>query len=523
MVKKRYYLIGAALIVLLSSFFMIRINGYVDSQMHLKVIMQSTYANTLNQALFSFLLTVFGFALLYCFKDILRTNVAIILAPIVGTFLWAFFSIIILCLRIPYTGFVMISCLLLVLAVCIIVKKLKLKEISISNLGIILAVYFAFALVFSVFDFLIFSEDTYTHILLGKALARESSLNPNLIEEYSAIPLMTASIFTPGEFFNFSGVNGLFTLFGFSFIVSICYCIFIEISKVLGEKKSLLVSGSIFLILLTSNLFTMIAMFYPMSNSLANCALFFTVYFAYKAQKEDRFIYFSMFFLICFIWTRTESILIACGLIFFFTNMKIKKKPVIICTIGCACALLLWYVTFFSIAGLDFSKGVFLTIERSGAVVVGLLMLIAYITLSGKVSWIEKNRNRLDYLPFAVIILCLGLFTFLNPQKLITNIKVIFANLSLLGLWGFTFIILLAAMVIYYSFIKTYDIWDKTLWFYLLGLFFIFLFRVNDLRLGLGDSGNRLLLAIVPFIVFMISTRLIPKLLSKQDGIQSNK
>ena len=150
-------------------------------------------------------------------------------------------------------------------------------------------------------------------------------------------------------------------------------------------------------------------------------------------------------------------------------------------------------------------------------IVFALIAFIMYTIFISKFKFYDKIKEKLDYLPFIVMTLAIILYIPINYYKLIRNVGVIFVNISISGGWGLTMLAMICILSIYYYYSDKYDIWDKTLLAYFLGIIFIFLFRKLSLRPGLGDSGNRMMAAMIPFIIYIVTTRLMPKLLNKKE------
>lgn len=516
--KKRYYIIGAFLVILLSIFVSVRTNSYVNNNIHLSAVMQSVYSNTFNQVIYIMAISIYAMALLFCFNRFIDKGIIVVMSPLVGAMLWAVYSVIILCIGIPYTAFTMGAFALIVLVVCIIITKPDFKDIDYKSLSVVLLCYVAVSFLVTILDCMVFSEDSYTYVVLGKTLARNEYMDGNMIAVYSARALVTASLFSPSEFFGFDYANGFYAFTGISFSASLSYFIYKEINSSLGKKKSLIICLAILCSLITTNAFVMITIFYPISNSISTITLFMTLYFAYIAKKGDaRLLYVSLFFIICFLWTRTENALIVLVLVFLFSNMGFKKKQIINYIIVCTLALLFWYIKFFALAGIGYDEGKFLTISRASLVVGAYACLIIYLIVLDRVPFYKKIKDKLDYLPFVGIGLVIASFVYFDFAKLSKNIGVVFVNISVTGAWCLGFLGLMIAMALYYLIVKKVDIFDKALLLNVFMLIFIFLFRVTDLRFGLGDSGNRMLCQLVPIAYFMIGTRLLPQLIEKQD------
>ena len=114
------------------------------------------------------------------------------------------------------------------------------------------------------------------------------------------------------------------------------------------------------------------------------------------------------------------------------------------------------------------------------------------------------------------MILAILVYMFADYYKPIRNIGTVLANITIAGGWGTAILFMLCLLSIYYFYNEEYDIWDKSLLAYVITIVFIFLFRKTYLRPNVGDSGNRMVSVIVPMVIYMVGTRLLPKFLVKE-------
>lgn len=514
--KTRYSVfIISSVILTIGIYLTFRVGASVTQDTYYSKVLINPYTNTINQTIFNTLMCVFGLALGYCFNDVFQRVKIVFLAPFLSATAWMLTGHALVIFGIPYNAFSAVAAMILLLAAVIIIKKPKIKPEFNVDLLLIIFVYLSLSLLFSVLDYNKFTPDTMDYMIIGTSLAENGGMVAGGTLLYSSRLLLTSFMFTPSNFFAFDYENGLYTLYGLSFNLSLCSFIFVDLSQKLSKKKAFAVSALAFVTLAFASLYSLLAHFYPMSNSIATASMFMAVYFAYEASKGDnKQLVWSAIFMISFIFSRSESIMIALIIMFFLSNMDFEKKHIVKYSLACFAALLLWYIRFFLTVGFSFDSGKFLTVSRASAVAAVFAMFIIYCIFIGKFKFYNKIKNKLDIAPYAAMILAMAAYMFIGPEKLLNNIKVTFENFIIYGEWGVTLIVITGLLSVYYFFAKKFDIWDKVLFAYTIGIVFIFLFRRTGLHIGPADSGNRLLSTIVPMAVFIVAYKL-PPLLQK--------
>lgn len=516
-IRNIIYLLSSAILAL-GIFLTIRLGTSVAQDAYYSRVLMNPYTNTINQTIFNFIMCIFGLALGYCFIDTRKLSRAVFMAPLLAATVWMILGYALVVAGIPYNVFTAVGTMIALLAVIVIIKKPKLKEVCIKDLLAVLLMYLSLSLILSVIDVNKFSPDAFDYMIIGTSLAKNGGMLSGAAELYSARFIFTSFLFTPSEFFGFDYENGFYTLYGLSFNLSICSFIYGELSGKLSNKKAFAVSVLSFITLMFASLYSLLAHFYPMSNFVATVYMFMAVFFIYEAKKYNKkALMLSAIFMSGFILSRSESIIIALIIMFFMTNMEFDNKQIMKYELVCFSALLLWYARFFMTVGINFDSGKFLTITRAGAMVTVFILFIIYSIFIKKLKLYSKIKKQLDIAPFAGMILVIAAFMFIDPSKTINNFEKTFENIVIFGEWGLTMIVLVGILSIYYYFSDEYDIWDKTLFSYIIAVIFIFLFRETGLRNGYGDSGNRLLNTIVPIIIYIVSTKLPPILLKDAD------
>ena len=97
--------------------------------------------------------------------------------------------------------------------------------------------------------------------------------------------------------------------------------------------------------------------------------------------------------------------------------------------------------------------------------------------------------------------------------RYLNNLHMFYINLRLRAGWGY-FPFIIAALLVLTVIMAVADrqyalsFFDSLMISYVLGVLIVAFGRGDDLRKGVGDSGNRVLLTAVPLIVFAIALRL---------------
>ncbi len=298
-------------------------------------------------------------------------------------------------------------------------------------------------------------------------------------------------------------------------MAAVSYVIYIEIVEKIGHTKAIIVSICSFLAVVTANIFFLL-MYLPLSNLIAACSMFFTVYFIYRSYKDNYslpMLMVSLFFALCFIWTRSENGLFILMVIFVMTQLKFDKKSATIYSLVSFGAIGLWYMRFFLVAG-RFSEGDFLTIDKALLVLGVYAVMIVYVLISDK-KLVANNAKTIKILYYVGLVLALAVLILMDLDKAETNLQVTITNLFRTGGWGFSMVFLILSMLIYYYYVDEWDVFDKVLVNFILFYMLIYMLRGHSLRVGYGDSGNRYLTYLIPYFVFMFSTRLIPLIVGK--------
>lgn len=471
---------------------------------------QSIGSSVLNQALFIFSVELFGLAIMLCFNRYMDKLKTVMLSFIVGVLLWSLVSVLIVCIGIPFKWYsVAILCLLVLVTLFFVLRPRKLAKDEVVFYIKTFVIYASLAFFFASLCVFRFSYDSYMYVNTGHKVAKLGYLHHDLIEIVSGFSLFTSMLFSPAIFFNYDFSQGLYILLNAQFTIFIGYAIFDVLRDKLGVKKSI-IAGVFSVLAVASSSIYFEMMYWPLSNLLTAMTLFLMIYFGQSALRKDQSInmMLSAFFGMCFVLIRSENMLLYICIMFLMTLCDINKKYLALHLGSVAFALAMWYFRFFMVAGLDFSEGAFLTMERAAGVMLVFGAFIAFVLLFNKIKIIYKNKKLLEKIFFATFIFVIVVLSIMKFDFFKVNTISTFVNMFYDGSWATAIIIFMSLYLIRWTFGDKANFYDKTVLVFILFHIVIFLLRAMPLRIGFGDSGSRYFAHILPIMIYSIAVSL---------------
>jgi hypothetical protein len=193
---------------------------------------------------------------------------------------------------------------------------------------------------------------------------------------------------------------------------------------------------------------------------------------------------------------------------FILSLTDIKKRSLALHVGSVALALILWYVRFFAVAGIDFTEGAFLTMDKAAAVLGVLILFIGYILFLRDTAFITGRKKLIERVFFAAMAAAVIGLAFLKPDFFIENAKVTAANIFFDGGWGGALMVFAIMYVIKLAAVPGFDYFDRQALVFIFFFIIIFLLRQMPLRVGYGDSGSRYFAHILPLLIYNISRAL---------------
>lgn len=320
----------------------------------------------------------------------------------------------------------------------------------------------------------------------------------------------TAVINTLPFLFGFNESFGIHNYFNISFICFFFYAVYDEACVYYETKKSLT-----FAIISTGFLVTCMPFVIISKLVVANVyfmeALFIVLYLNYKYKDDENGLVFIRALLLLMVsFIRIEGALFAgFTLLTYIMQRDYKKRDVVCEAVPVIILQAMYFIRIYLLIDEIYAPYTFM---NKGKAVVAVLFNIA-VLIYGLVLPVFNDKLRKYLSPVVVTFTALILVNaslFLYDHSLfIANVKALMGNLLLNSGWGF----FAAVVVVFIAIVPKVRIKDCYFDYFFIGFLLVSFAacfaRGDDLRIDLFDSGNRVLLQIVPFIVYAFTFRFI--------------
>ncbi len=318
--------------------------------------------------------------------------------------------------------------------------------------------------------------------------------------------------------FGFLNTFGIQHFLNINFLLIFGYALYNElINSSLSNKKSACILSVAATVFLATNPAYITTAKWIMAGDYFMVFFFILMYFGYKETEGTQDMPFIlMLFAIEASMLRQEgpimiAFLIFCLSVLDYTNQKLVTvylMPVLI-------AAGYYYLRIFVFLGVR-PVYAFLTPQKALLIIALLGILIIYMILI-RGRFFVRLQSRLIYLIPLLLIVANILMLLKNHTRYLTNLYAFFMNIRLRNGWGyfgyFFFVFLVIAVILA---VKNKDFsinfFDMMMIGYILVAVCAAWGRGDSLRVGAGDSGNRVMLTAVPIITFAMVLRLFKKI-----------
>ena len=424
-----------------------------------------------------------------------------------GLLLWIFSSIIILILGVSYTWLSM-GLILLVFLAGAVYLNLRRNTLSLSNQDWLLflvsiAAVAGAAIFLTQSSYVYATTDSFNYIFHGKVLAR-SGLVPWAVNSFTKLGAISSVIqmsshLLPGEY-----LNGYQTILGLILVFLIFFTLWEELKKDHNAWTALAFSGLLVLSLTSVTFLNHI--FYIHSNLSAGIFLFLALYLFWQFYKTgfDEWAILGMVSLTAFSFTRIEGPLYTTLILLLLISVKSQSyKKTLTLVLPYAVLTVLWHIFLL----LNVSQNEQLSPTNLLLIIAALggLTVIALVS-----KWLREIIQKLPDFILPVLTLALVMAIFIEPDHMITSLTIFWQNLTNVYFWNWTWFVVLAGLPV--LFIGNRDNPENKLLSYIIGVYILTVFLLvlarNPYRVGKTDSANRLMLALLPSLIFVISTRI---------------
>ena len=426
--------------------------------------------------------------------------VKLALAYPVGIFAWICTSIICLLVGIPYNVYVLGTIF------------------ALGNIGLIISLQDSFDIealirecgLFLVLTIILSSglaknivgnDTTFYNENYGYWLVEEGRLGGNLLVPMTATGLATPALCSYFKMWNVDNIylaqnifRCVFVLFFYKAINMVCE------SK---KKKVLAIIGT--LLLVSSPAYSLVSS-WIISNSFMMFEMFILAVFLNnlaRGRKEYLWLTVMVTFVISF--TRVEGAMIALFIIVCALVLNVPKKYINIIILPSIVGQMVYQLIC-----LKFMKDVpnELFVSKQSVIILIAFMVVVFVLVQVlDMKWASLIKNKLGYIIIAVGILGSVGLCLLDYEKYAYNLKIVLTNITYLGKtgsWGMMPLLFVICVLLVIRNLNFEQYWD-TMWIaYFVLILAICWSRESVLRVSIADSGNRILIQMVPIFIMTL-------------------
>ncbi len=367
-----------------------------------------------------------------------------------------------------------------------------------------------------VFSVSLDNDSYYYYSTYPQILIREGDLKYEFDVLLTDVGPVAAVVNTLPYIFGFVNTFGIQHFLNINFIGVFTFALYEELYERMGseKKKTVLIPALLSAVFLATCPAYLTTAKWIMAGDYFMVYYFLLAYLGYRHIKDGKEDMSALLMLFTLMTTmlRQEGPVMTAFLVFCFcmlgyTGIQLSLLYIIPSIIAAG----FYYLRIFVFLGVD-PLYCFLTRQKALLIILMLLALLAVVLLLDMKAF-GSLKKHLDYLiPLAAIAVNLAAFI-INHKRYLTNLYMFFMNIRLRNGWGyfgyvfFVFILLAVWFAIRY---RQYELsfFDVLMIGYLLIAVCAAWGRGDSLRLGTGDSGNRVMLTAVPLIVFSMTLRL---------------
>jgi hypothetical protein len=355
------------------------------------------------------------------------------------------------------------------------------------------------AFVLPLMNYMVLSYDSYCYWLYQRQIfygGTMGALSPAYVVSLGFIvPMLHAY----GDAFGvnlFFSIHNLLTIYFLVFLIFVCQRYLrlpIRLFRIAIAASCALGVMSCYFFIFNSN--------WLMTNHISTILFASSVLCAFIFTNEQKSVFWGIAIIanMLFAFSRIETMLFALVYLYYLLTIGKNDRNRIVAAILHASFTLLWLVAILINYGSVNSD--FLTAERILFIISLCLALIIFMFLCTVQSRIRVLLH--PKVPLYGSLLVMVGIGIVKMEKIMYNFSVVRDNLlGVTGYWGVTWIILLLFYVLSLgrkSYPKRFVICNQIA-IYCFLTFSIFIFRNDSLRVGFGDSGNRMMLTIVPLL-----------------------
>lgn len=323
----------------------------------------------------------------------------------------------------------------------------------------------------------------------------------------------TAVINTLPFLFGFNESFGIQNFFNINFCIFFIYVLFEEAVKYFDRKKSIAISCLALLLMLTSLPFVIISK-WILANVYFMELMFICLYINYRflTAESDGILVIRTVLILMLSFVRIEGALFSGFLVLCYMMLKnVKIKDIVCMTLPVAIMQAMYFIRIYATMTI-LAPYTFMSKEKAFiAVFFNVAVMIYGLFLSLNIKLFERFKTILSPVNVTFVALAgVNVLLFIADRHLfMSNVISFIKNATGSSGWGF-FPAVVIAFIILVPKVKIECNYFDFFWLGFLLITFAACFaRGDELRVSLYDSGNRVLLQIVPFVIFAFAYRFI--------------
>jgi hypothetical protein len=351
-------------------------------------------------------------------------------------------------------------------------------------------------------NFVYASTDSFNHIFHGKVLAA-SGLVPWAISSFSKLGSFSSILQMTSHLLQVEYLSGYQTLLALILVVVLLITIWDQFNQYFSVIISLLISGALILILGSDTFLT--HTFYIHNNLPAAVMLFLSLYCFWNYYQNDNreWRLLGTILIIGFSFTRIEGPLYSVLILLLVMGIKpLSYRQTLQIVLPYTITALLWHTYLF----LSTAQNQLLS-QTNMLVIISALVGLTILALISK--WMPTIINLIPEAMVSLLFFTLILAILIEPDHMLTSNTHVWQNLTNIYFWSWTWFITAAFLPVLLNDLRKHPE-NRLLIYstasYILVVLLLVLAR-RPYRIGQTDSANRLMLQILPVILFTFASK----------------
>ncbi len=353
------------------------------------------------------------------------------------------------------------------------------------------------------------NDSMYYYSLYSRAIVSYGTYRREFNVFLTDVGQGAALIGTFPHLFGFNETFGIQQFFNMNFLCGFTYAVY-EQAKAAGQKKALTAALLSLLVLLSAMPFLIVSK-WAMANVYFMEYLFLCGYLAFRFQPgeercEEGLVCVQGILIAMLSTLRMEGGIFVIFAVLCISTLKYRNRELALCfLLPTACLQLMYDIRIFLTMDID-APYTFLTEKKAVVQLVGMAAVLLYLTLL-RGRYFKKLQMHMEAVIIAGLLLVNAGLWVLDSTIYFGNLKAFSANLFNQSGWGLFPAFVIAMLLLLPKKGVSFGYHDLLWTGYLLITLAVCWARDGILREGVGDSGNRVLLQIVPLIVFALTLR----------------